>query len=133
MIALYKRRKDKAEKTGQRLNVKKYNQAADSSSSLIIIQEILISKCLYYYEFEEIIGTSPNVASSYIAKSRHPDCIIINKLLEDIDIKKNDLFLQSSQNKVIYLEDMSIDLYLLSNPQKNNMVSRINLNYLDNS
>lgn len=58
MIALYKKWRDKAEKTGWGVNVKDHNQVADSGSGLITIREILISKCPYYYQFEEIMGTS---------------------------------------------------------------------------
>lgn len=71
MIVFYKRWKDEAKKTGWEVNVKEYNQVANSGLSLMIIQEILISKCLYYYEFEKIIGTSPNICPPYITELRY--------------------------------------------------------------
>ena len=95
--------------------MKKHDQAADSGLSLMTIQEILISKCSYYYEFEEIISTSPNVAPPYIAKSGHPDHVTIDEPLGDIDTQKYELFLQSGQDKISNLEDMLIDPFLLSN------------------
>lgn len=78
--------------------MKEHDQAADSGSSLTTIREILISKCLYY-EFEEIMGTSPNVAPSQIAESGHPDRVTMDEPLEDIDTQKYELFLQSGQDE----------------------------------
>lgn len=51
------------------------------------IPEILTLESLYY-EFEKIIGISPNVTPAYISKSVHPDCVILNKLSEDIDTQR---------------------------------------------
>lgn len=88
IIAFYKNWRGKAEKSGWRVNMKEYDQVVDSSLRLMTIQEILISKCLYYYRFEEIMGTSPNVGLLYIAELGHPDCITLNKLLKNIDAQK---------------------------------------------
>lgn len=49
-----------------------------------IIREILISKYLFFYKFEEIIGTSLNVAPPYISESGHPDCITAEDEVGDI-------------------------------------------------
>lgn len=73
--------------------MKKYDQAVDSDSNLMTIQEILISKCLYYYEFEKIMGKSLNIALSYIAESGHPNYVTINKPLKNINVQKDKLFL----------------------------------------
>ena len=133
MIALYKRWRDKAEKTGWGVNVKEHDQAADSGSSLMTIREILISKCSYYYEFEEIMGTSPNVAPPYIVESGHPDRVTLDEPSEDIDAQKYELFLQSGQDEVSNSEDLPIDQSLLSSAQRNSVLLGINLDNLDES
>lgn len=67
---------------------------------------------MYYYEFEEIMGTSPNVAPPYIVESGYLDYVILDELLKDIDAQKYELFLQSDQDKVSNLQDLPIDLSL---------------------
>lgn len=92
MITPYKRWRNKAEEIGWGVNVKDHNQVADSGSSLITIQEILISKCSYYYEFGEIMDTLPNVAPPYIVESRHPDRITLKLVDKDIDMQTYEQF-----------------------------------------
>lgn len=86
MIALYKRQKDKIETIGLKENMKKHDKFADNCSSLMIIQEIMILKCLYYYEFEEIKGTSENICLPYIRKSRYLDYVILDEPSKNIDM-----------------------------------------------
>ena len=135
MIALYKRWRDKAEKTGWGVNVKEHDQVADSGSSLMTIREILISKCSYYYEFEEIMGTctSPNVAPPCIAELGYPDRVTLDDLLQDIDAQKYELFLQSGQDEISNSGDIPIDPSLLPSTQRNSMLLGINPDKLDES
>lgn len=60
--------------------MKEYEQVADSGLSLMTIREILILKCSYYYKFEKIMSTSPNVALPYIAELGHPDYDTLDNL-----------------------------------------------------
>lgn len=113
--------------------MKKYDQVMNSSLRLMTIQEIWISKCLYYYRFKEIMDISPNVGLPYIAELGHPDCITLNKALKNIDGQKYKLFLQSSQDKVTNLENLPIDPSLLSCAQKNSVFFRINPDDLNKS
>lgn len=80
--------------------MKEHDQAIDSGLSLKIIQEILILKYFYYYEFEEIVGTSPNIALLYIAELKHLDYVTLKELLKNINAQNYELFLYFSQDKV---------------------------------
>ena len=76
---------------------------------------------------------SPNVAPSYIVKSGYSDCVTSDKLSEDIDTQKYELFLQSNQDRVSNLEDLPIDSSLLPSAQKNSVLLEINLDNLGKS
>lgn len=107
MIALYKRWRDKTKQTGWGVNIKDHDQVADSGSSLMTIREILISKCSYYYEFQEIMGTLPNIAPPYIAESGQPDCVTMDKPSEDINTQQYEQFFQSDKDAVYGFKDIS--------------------------
>ena len=126
MIALYKRWEDKAGKTGWGVNVKEHDQVTDSSSSLMTIREILISKCSYYYEFEEIMGTSPNVAPPCIAESGHPDRVTMDEPLEDTKAQNYELSLRSGQGAKDNLVDIPIDPSRLPSAQQNSVLLGLN-------
>lgn len=82
----YKKWKNKIKKTGWKIDIKKYNQVANSNSSLIIIWEILLLKYWYYYKFEKIISIWSNIVLSYIVKLKYPDYVKLNKPLKDINM-----------------------------------------------
>lgn len=68
-----------------RENKKEDDKFADSYSSLMTIWEIIILKCLYYYEFEEIKSTSKNICPPYIRKSGYLDYATLNEPSKNID------------------------------------------------
>lgn len=88
---------------------------------------------MYYYEFKEIIDTSPNITPPYIVELEHPDRITLDELSKNIDIQKYKLFLQSGQDKISNLEDLLIDSSLLSNTQRNSVLLGINPDDFDKS
>ena len=73
MIKLYKDWRDKAETTGWGVDPANYHYIANESIGPQTIQEVLISKCPWYYEFEAITGGSPTVAPPFLMESENPD------------------------------------------------------------
>lgn len=115
------------------MNVKDHNQVANSGSGLITIREIFISKCPYYYQFEEIMGTSPNVAPPFLVESGHLDRIT-EEPIEDIDTQTYEKFIQAGQDTVDKSETIPIDPSLLpSSAQGDSIFLGINPDDLDES
>ena len=73
MVKLYKDWRDKAETTEWGVDLTNHHYIANKSLGPPKIQEVLISKCPWYYEFEAIMGGSPNVAPPYLIESENPD------------------------------------------------------------
>ena len=92
MLTLYKKWRDKVESTGWGINRKDHDQPPDDGASSMTIRQILIFKCSFFYEFTEIMGTSPNVAPPYISESGHPDCVTIQDETGDIESQDNAKF-----------------------------------------
>ena len=88
---------------------------------------------MYYYEFEEIMGKSSNIAPLYIAELGYLDYVTLDKLSKDINAQKYESFLQSGQDEVNNLKDLPINLFVLPNTQRNSMLLGINSDNLDES
>lgn len=73
MIKLYKDWRDKAETTGWGVDPANHHYTPNELIGSQTIQEVLISKCPWYYEFEAIMGGSPNVAPPFLMESENPD------------------------------------------------------------
>lgn len=74
MVNLYKKWQKIAEKTGWRVNPINHSYIADESKGPQTICQVLTSKCLFYYDFEDIMGTAPNIVPSYLVESGYPNC-----------------------------------------------------------
>ena len=72
MIALYKTWRNKADETGWGLDVTCHDQVMENTRGNTI-REVLIQKCPWYYQFEEIMGDSPTVSPPFLMESGHED------------------------------------------------------------
>lgn len=79
MIALYKKWRDKANTTGWGLDTSNHDQIGDNTCGKTI-REVLLLKCLFFYDFEEIMGDSPIITPPYLMESGHPNW--------DVEVKK---------------------------------------------
>lgn len=70
MIALYKTWRNKAEETGWGLDVTYHDQVMENIRGNTI-REVLIQKCPWYYQLEEIMGGSPTVSPPFLMESGH--------------------------------------------------------------
>lgn len=73
MIKLYKDWRDKAETTWWGIDPANHHYTTNELIGPHTIQEVLISKCPWYYEFEAIMGGSPNVAPLFLMELENPD------------------------------------------------------------
>lgn len=71
MVALYKKRRYKADTTGWKLDVSNHDQVGDNTYGKTI-REVLLLKCSFYYDFEEIKRDSPTINLSFLMESGHP-------------------------------------------------------------
>lgn len=91
MIKLYKDWRDKAETTGWGIDPANHHYTANELIGPQTIQEVLISKCPWYYEFGAIMGRSPNVAPLFFMKSENPDRETLSpqdNIYQDIDTQE---------------------------------------------
>ena len=72
MIALYKKLRDKANTTGWGLDTSNHDQIGDNTCGKTI-REVLLLKCSFFYNFEEIMGDSPIITPPYLMESGHPN------------------------------------------------------------
>ena len=59
-----------ADETGWDLGVTRHDQVMDNTRGSTI-REVLLSKCPWFYQFEEIMGGSPTVAPPFLMESGH--------------------------------------------------------------
>lgn len=87
MIALYKKWRDKADIIRWGLDIFNHNQL-DNNTYGKIIQEVLLLKCFFYYDYEEIMRDLPTINSPFLMGSGHLD---YGAQLKEESFYKNDL------------------------------------------
>lgn len=70
MVAIFKTWTNTADETGWRLGVPRHDQVMDNTRGSTI-REVLLSKCPWFYQFEEIMCSSPTVAPPFLMESGH--------------------------------------------------------------
>lgn len=89
MVALYKKWRDKADTTGWGLDVSNHDQVGDNIYGKTI-GEVLLLKCSFYYDFEEIMGDSPTINPPFLMESGHPnrEAEVRENSLSDLDTQQ---------------------------------------------
>ena len=101
IIKLYKDWRDKAKTTGWGVDPANHRYTANELIGPQTIQEVLISKCPWYYEFEAIMGGSPNIAPPFLMESENPDWETFspkNDMYQDIDIQEYQNWIHSKES-----------------------------------
>lgn len=106
MIALYKKWRDKADTTGWGLDISNHNQVGDNTFGKTI-REILLLKCSFFYDFEEIMGNSSIITPPFLMESDHPNREV--EVREESIYKDDVSYLNTQQYNRWIDEDKRVD------------------------
>ncbi|MCJ1260593.1 hypothetical protein MMC22_000455 [Lobaria immixta] len=81
MIKLYKSWRAKADTTGWGTDPDQHNDL--TKSGIVTVKSVILDKCLFYYTFEEIMGTNPSVAPPHLSESGRTNRVENTSVLED--------------------------------------------------